>query len=441
MVESNSSEDRKFHRKSVVIFREKKNFRKRLKDTISLLMFLAEFPIATWFLYIILVLLLLYSIQCSFEWLAFRTNLFAYLYASLFHALQNKWNITFIAPGTLNLATNRATLEKSYSIEYNLLIYWMLNLDSRRMNAYEEAVKQCQRQQQKYVWLDIGTGAHMPLTSFLIKHDVAEHVFAIESDPETCKHAKALRQSMPEENKQKITVYECHSNEIDWEEHQLRPNAIIHEIVGSVASDEGYVKAIHHTINSLNGNVSICVPHQIGTLCVPVSFPKVSLLSSLCSLALLRSYRIAMKCGVQPLVNPPKNSFISQKPQFIEKFIALEDWKSQLDKCTTFKTKFIVDKNEAEWTGFYLAPHILTTTDNSNEIAEINGLRHKTSWNVNYVHMFDHSKGVKVQKGDEIHIIFHSELDNRCPKYRLEAWVNDAYLQRSAVVWEGQIWL
>ena len=404
-------------------------------------MWLVEFRVMSWFIYSIIVLLLLYSMQRLFEWLSFKTNLFAYAYASLFFALQYKWNVTYVAPAVPNLATNKRTTDKSFRIEYSLLIYWILNLDSCRMNAYEEAVRQCQQKQRKHVWLDIGTGAHMPLTRLLIKHGVAEHVLAIESDQRTCKHARKFRQSMSDEDKEKISLYECHSDNIDWQTHHLRPDAIIHEIVGAVSSDEGCVKAMHDTLNSLNGNVSICIPYRIGTLCIPVSFPKLSILSSLCSLVLLRSCRIAKKCGVQPLVNPPKDIFLSETPQLIETYVALEDWKKSLDKYTTFKTKFIVNKKETQWTGFYLAPHILTAEDNTNGAAEIDGLKHKTSWNVSYVHMFDDSQGIKVQKGDEIHLVFHSKLDDMCPKYRLEAWLNDAYIQRTVVVWEGSIWI
>jgi predicted RNA methylase len=68
-------------------------------------------------------------------------------------------------------------------------MYWMMCLDPYRLNAYEEAIRQYGKQQKKAVWLDIGTGAHMPLTRLLIKYGVAEHVYAVEANRETYQFA------------------------------------------------------------------------------------------------------------------------------------------------------------------------------------------------------------------------------------------------------------
>ncbi|CAF3901248.1 unnamed protein product [Rotaria sp. Silwood1] len=285
------------------------------------------------------------------------------------------------------------------------------------MNAYEEAIRQYGQQQQKAVWLDIGTGAHMPLTRLLLKYKVAEHVYAVEANSKTYQFAKTLRENLSDEEKRKISLYGCYSKDVDWHAQNPRPNAIIHEIVGCVSSDEGCIKVMHDTIKNLNENVSLCIPYSIGTLCMPVSRPKLSLTSSFCSFLLCTSMRIVKKVGIQGMFNPPKDAFLCETAQFIEKFILQDYVKKPLDKCRIFKTKFIVEKSTAKWAGFYLAPYILTSMNNTNGVGEINALKRMTNWPVHYIQMYDYRNGRNVKKGDKIHIVFETDLTTECPTF------------------------
>ncbi|UJR17067.1 hypothetical protein I4U23_003964 [Adineta vaga] len=313
----------------------------------------------------------------------------------------------------------------------------MMCLDSYRVNAYEEAIKQYRQRQDKAVWLDIGTGAHMPLTRLLIKYGVAKHVHAVEANRETYQFAKKLQQQLPNEEKKKISLYGCYSSHIDWYAQDPQPNAIIHEIVGCISSDEGCIRVMHDIIQNLHGNVSFCIPYKIGTLCIPVSRPNVSLISSFCSCLLSTSVRIIKSIGIQGMFNPPKDVFLCDKPEFIEDFI-LEDYvRKPLENYRKFSTKFIVKKSTAQWTGFYLAPYILTAGGKRNDLVEIDGLKNITNWPVRYVQMYDYEKGIVVKQDDTIHVVFESDLTNECPIYRLEAWTNDDYLIRSSFAWKG----
>ncbi len=392
--------------------------------------------IINWCLFVILPLLLLYSILYIFYWLAHRTDLFGRYYAMLFYVLARRFNITYVMRPMRN-PINRKRNVFRFIGRYNLLIYWMLCLDSYRLNAYEEAIRQYGQQQEKAVWLDIGTGAHMPLIRLLIKYGVAEHVYAVEANRETYQFAKTLRERLPDEEKRKISLYGCYSNNVDWHVQDPRPNAIIHEIVGSISSDEGCIKVMHDTIKNLNGDVSICIPYRIGTLCMPVSRPRISLVSSFCSFLLSTSMRVIKNVGIQGMFNPPKDAFLCETSQLIEKFIVQDYVRKPLDKCRRFKTKFIVEKSTAKWAGFYLAPQILTSIDNRNGVAEINGLKQMTSWPLRYVQMYDHRQEINVKQGDEIHVVFESDLTDECPTYRLEAWTNNDYLVRSSFAWKG----
>lgn len=386
--------------------------------------------------FFVLTLLLLCSIPYIFCWLAHYTHFFGHQYARLFYALMQRFNVTYVILPMKNPVNKTKDVFDLIDC-YDPSIYWTLCLDTLRMNAYEEAVRQCAQHQEKAVWLDIGTGAHMPLTRLLIKYGVAEHVYAVEANRSAYQYARTLREHLPDNEKQKISLDGCYSKSIDWYAKDPRPNAIIHEIIGCISSDEGCIKVMHDTIENLRDDVFLCIPYQIGTLCVPVSRPKLSLFSAFSSFFLFSSMKIMKNIGIQVLFNPPKETLLCETPQFIENFILLDYARKPLDKCTTLKTKFIVEKSMVQWTGFYLAPFILTTKDSKNGVAEINGLKQITNWPVFYIQMYNYGEAINVKQGDEIHILFQSDLTTECPTYRLEAWLNDDSLMRSAFAWRG----
>ncbi|CAF5044062.1 unnamed protein product [Rotaria sp. Silwood1] len=277
----------------------------------------------------------------------------------------------------------------------------------------------------------------MSLTRLLIKYETAEHVYAVEASREAYCFAKNLRGRLPDEEKRKIFLYGCYSKNIDWHAQNPRPNAIIHEIIGCIPLDEGCIKVMHDTIKNPNGEVYSCIPYKIGTLCMPVSRPKRSRISSFCSFILSSSMKIIKDVGIQGMFNPHKDAFLCETPQFIEEFILQDYVRKPLESHRVFKTKFIVEKRTGKWAGVFLAPHVLTSKDNRNGIAEIDGLKRMTNWPVRYVQMYYYQKAIDVKQGDEIHVVFESDLTKECPTYRLEAWVNNNYLLRSSFAWIG----
>lgn len=382
---------------------------------------------------VLLTILLLYFILFIFHWLAHHSDVFGYLYVRLFYGLIRRFNVTYVTLPMRNPISKKRTVFDLID-RYDPLMYWMMCLDTCRVNAYEEAIKQFEQRQQKAVWLDIGTGAHMPLTRLLIKYGVAEHVYAVEANRSTYQFARTIREQLPEKEKRLISLDECYSKNVDWYAKNPRPNAIIHEIVGCISSDEGCIKVMHDTIENLRDNASFCIPYQIGTLCMPVSYPKLSRFSSFCSFLLSSSMTIMKTIGIQGLFNPPRDTFLCKTPQFIENFVLQDYARKPLDKCTTFKTKFVVEQNMVKWTGFYLAPYILTSKDTKNEI---NGLEQVTNWPVRYIQMYNYREAMYVKRGDEIHVLFQSDLTTECPIYRLETWLNSDHFVRSNFAWRG----
>jgi hypothetical protein len=385
---------------------------------------------------IILVFLLLCTIVHIFHWLAHRTDLFGRYYAMLFYAVARQFNVTYVLP-QMKKPINKKRNVFSLIGRYDHFMYWMMRLDSSRINAYEEAVKQHAQRQRKAVWLDIGTGAHMPLTRLLVKYEVAEHIHAVEANREFYQFAKTFRENLPDAERRMISLHGCYSKNVDWYTQDPRPNAVIHEIVGCISSDEGCIKVMHDTMENLRGNISFCIPYRIGTLCVPVSRPKLSIFSSLCSLLLSSAMRTINTMGIQGMFNPPADVWLCEAPKLIEDFVVHDYARKPLEKRRIFTTKFLVEKSTAQWTGFYLAPHILTSMNNNNRAAEIDALRCMTNWPVRYVQMCDYENAIDVKQGDEVHLIFSSNLTDECPMYRLEAWVNKEYLLRSSFAWKG----
>lgn len=380
--------------------------------------------------------LLLYCLVFIFWWLAHRFDFFGRYYAILFYALPNMFNITYLLQPMKNPTNRRRTVFRLIN-RYDPFMYWMMSSDSHRIKAYEEAIMQFQKQQRKAVWLDIGTGAHMTLTRLLLKHKAAKHVHAVEANHSAFRFARTFLKQLPDDDKNRVTLHEGYSKQVNWSVQDPQPNAIIHEIVGCIATDEGCIKVMYDTIKNLHGNVISCIPYRIGTLCVPASRPKISIHSLLCSFLICSSTNIIKNIGLQGIFNPPQHSFLCVKSQLIESFILLDYAKKAPERCIKSQATFVVEKNMTKWNGFYLAPYILTSNVDQEDAAEINGFKYMTNWPVRYVQIYEHDNGIDVVKGDEIHVIFESDLTNECPIYRLEAWLNEDYLQRSSFSWKG----
>ncbi|CAF1676755.1 unnamed protein product, partial [Adineta ricciae] len=159
--------------------------------------------IMSWCSYIILPPLLLYAIMQILYWLSHRTNFFGRYYAMLYYTLQERFDITLVLRELKNPTDKNKTFADIVN-HYDFFAYWLMCLDKPRVNAYEEAIKQYAQLRKKAVWLDIGTGAHMPLTRLLIKYGVAEHVHAVDANRKTYQSAKTLREHLPNGEKQRI---------------------------------------------------------------------------------------------------------------------------------------------------------------------------------------------------------------------------------------------
>ncbi|CAF0719350.1 unnamed protein product [Adineta steineri] len=319
---------------------------------------------------------------------------------------------------------------RTFVDSYGGMGYWLMQLDRHRHRAYMEAARRAYVRFPKaqgpntVTWLDIGTGPRMPLTRMVLENKVTEHVHAVEANSNTYRRAKALQESTPY-LQNKVTLHEGYSSDINWNQCDPRPCAIIHDILGTVSSEEGCVQILHNTMKNIE-NVSLHIPHEFGTYCIPVSRPKVSWLSSICSILFGGPASVSLEKGVQKLYNPPMDILLCKSAQLVEKF---ESANIPSIKYLTKKITFIVDATHGkDWVGFYLAPYILTMPHLEDGKGIIDGLKQNTNWGVKYVTMMDDTKGIKVKPGDNITVSFHTDFTHECPLYRLEAWINDTHV-------------
>lgn len=361
-----------------------------------------------------------------FKRLAVDLDCFSRLYVKTFYWLTEKLDLTIVRTKSRSKPRDLSTSDN----RYHNISYVLMELDQPRKRAYEQAAQYAcipspeKQDSNTVVWLDIGTGPHLFLTQIILKSPITENVHAVETDPKAYQQAKTLQESSFD-LRQKVTLHKGYSGSIDWKQCCPPPNAIIHDVLGTVSTEEGCLTTLRHTMARFK-HVSLCIPHEFGTYCIPVSYPRISWLSSIFSKLFGGPSNITRKRGVQCVFNPPKNVHLCKKAEFIEKFDSLN---IPLDNYFVKTVQFTVETEyEAEFTGFYLAPYLLTAKNLENGLGVIDGLSQNTNWGVKYACMLDKSQKNRVKQGDQITVGFQTNLNSGCPIYRLEAWINNSYI-------------
>lgn len=108
------------------------------------------------------------------SWCANYTDIVGMRYVRLFIWVQETCGLTLIR-ARLALATNKDA--QTFICSYSKWFYWVMCLDEYRMRAYRTAIRAVVTPS---VWLDIGTGAHMPLTRLLLQQPQVTHIHAVE---------------------------------------------------------------------------------------------------------------------------------------------------------------------------------------------------------------------------------------------------------------------
>eukprot|EP01084_Bolivina_argentea_P001668 3074_1 len=211
--------------------------------------------------------------------LATKYDYFGSLYSSINIALHNR-GIISITPHLYKDMENFEWIQM-----FSKSMYWRMIYDEYRMRTFNEAAKQVAK---NLHFIDIGCGAHLPLTKIVIDCANASLVDAVEGN----KNAQISARHIIESDKvlsNRVRLHECYTTELEKNCLSPAPTAIIHEIVGVIASDEGMLNIVADVQKRLlNQNInykikSIIIPQLVTTIGYPVSTPQLSFISKIIS--------------------------------------------------------------------------------------------------------------------------------------------------------------
>ncbi|MBT6177574.1 MAG: hypothetical protein HOI23_10030, partial [Deltaproteobacteria bacterium] len=183
--------------------------------------------------------------------------------AMLWYFLQNKANVVMFGPPIEKDGTSVQEMLNTYGN----LFYWIMLYDEERMKAYTRGLQEFPKDR---TLLDIGTGKHMPLARLALENG-AKKVVAIEGNHASYSYAKKLRDS-DSTLQDKLTLIHGISQDVELDQsYQL--NGLVHEIIGTIASDEGFPKFVADARRRFLQPNSVIIPQRVSTLAVPVQDP------------------------------------------------------------------------------------------------------------------------------------------------------------------------
>jgi len=359
------------------------------------------------------------------DWLkslrADASDLLARLLAWLFYFSQRVLRCTIVVPKAANQSTDNREFVDSYSNTF----YWIMLKDAVRMAAYEAAGTDpalCRGKR----FLDIGTGARMPLSMMVLRGGAAQ-VDAIEGNSTTYRRAAAFRESLAASVKDRIRLHCGLSTDIELGQCG---DALIHELIGTVASSEGMAHSIADAQERLLDAGARIIPERVATILVPVSRPPIRPRSAIASWIATGEAKLDWSRGVQIVFNPSKRARLSSTPVVVEEFNCSADappLRSQMvqDTCHT-----IAMERDGWFSGFLLGCHVVTRTG----IPAIDGLNQLTNWGQMYAQMVE--RPVRVAKNETIRVEFHVDAREFTPSYRLAVAFPESG-QANEIAWQG----
>lgn len=368
------------------------------------------------------------AITIVLPWLANNTNIVGKVYAKLFYWFQESCNLCLIRSKLPSIdATNKNV--HTFIESYSKWFYFAMIFDKYRMSAYTKAIEKIKESKSaKSNWIDIGTGAHMPLSRLLLHNNVVNHAHAIEANTASYASAQEIKSRlMTKEEQNMVTLHCCYSTDLK-STVEPQPSAIIHEIVGTTASSEGAVSTLLDVLSRFP-NINQLVPYRFGTLCVPVSRPSINIASSLASLVYGGAWSISQEAGIQCLYNPPQTWM--SKPQLVENYslLTLKEMVNSGSEVYENKVKIIINRRDF-CCGLYLAPFIQCMPDG----CEIDAMKDKTNWGVEFISFG--SKSLWLEKDDCLEINFKASVEN-CPSYSLDVFYTDKSINIFSMKWKG----
>lgn len=318
----------------------------------------------------------------------------AFLIGTLFSWFQKKGFLILAKRENYNDAE---ILTETYSTSF----HHILISDTYRIKAYNRAIQKIAAGKNV---LNIGIGPFAVMSELAIAAN-AKSVTGVEASPETYKAAltKLNSKFYP-----KLILKNCYSTNLKVPEDNAKYDLLIHEIIGSVGSDEGSLPVIQDAKKRLLVENATIIPRSFSTQIIPVSpLREITLIESVLSKAFMGhknvfNSRIIGK-GIYDVFNFPIDKCISD-PCIFESV----DFHCNFDLIQKNQFIFNVKSNKENqgilFDGFLLYIELFVDEDNI-----INSLAQKTSWNVVYIKILD--TPLLLQGGDKI--IVNCEIDAR----------------------------
>lgn len=326
--------------------------------------------------------------------------------ARLFYASQRVLECAIVVPKVASQSADSREFVEGYSN----IFYWIMLEDAVRTKAYESAATDATLCRGK-CFLDVGTGARMPLSAMVLRGGAAR-VDAIEANPSTYRRAAAFRESRAAGVKDRLCLHLGWSTEIELRQ---RSDALVHELIGTIASSEGMVHCIADAQDRLLVAGAAIIPSRVSTVLIPVEEPPLLRRSKIASWIATGESALDRRVGVQIVYNPSKGVRLNSTPVFVEAFDCAAGAPALRDQMVQATRHAIAMERDGWFSGFLLSCHVVT----SEGVAPIDGLNQITNWGQVYARMVE--EPVRVAEGETLHVEFHVDAREFTPCYRLIA--------------------
>lgn len=358
-------------------------------------------------------------------WLRFlftaASDLLASSLARLFYFSQRVLKCTIVVPRVASQSADSREFIEGYSNTF----HWIMLHDAVRMAAYESAATDPRLCRGKR-FLDVGAGARLPLSTMVLRGGAAR-VDAIEGNARTHRRAAAFRESLETCVKDRLRLHLGLSTELELGH---RSDALIHELIGTIASSEGMVHCIADAQERLLIADALIIPSRVATVLVPVERPPILRRSALASWMATGETRLDRRVGVQIVYNPPKNVQLNATPVVVEEFDCGPGAPAMRDQMVQARHHAMAMERDGWFSGFLLACHIVT----SGGSPEIEGLNQLTNWGQVYAQVVE--QPVRVSEGETLHVEFGVDAREFTPSYRLAVAFPEPG-QVNEIAWKG----
>jgi hypothetical protein len=348
-------------------------------------------------------------------------DLLGRLLARLFYFSQRALGCSIVVPRVASQSADSREFVEGYSNTF----HWIMLEDAVRTRAYESAATDpalCRAKR----FLDIGTGARMPLTAMVLRGGAAQ-VDAIEANPRTHRRAARFRESLEASEKGRIRLHLGFSTEIELDR---RSDALVHELIGTIASSEGMVHCIADAQERLLVADALIIPARVATLLVPVERPPILRRSAIASRLATGETALDRRVGVQIVYNPPRGVRLNSTPVVLEEFDCADAAPAMREQMVQGTQHAIAAERDGRFSGFLLACRVVTR-DGAPVIDALNQL---TNWGQVYAQMVE--EPVRVAKGEVIHVEFRVDARQFTPCYRLRVSFPTSG-QMNEIAWKG----